>query len=78
MGAASVTAVLDPGLLLLSGEVGHAGGAALAARVEERLATMSPLRTGVRAALLGGTAVRQGALLAAREAAQDALFAPRG
>ncbi|MEU2249066.1 ROK family transcriptional regulator [Streptomyces sp. NPDC019224] len=78
LGAAAVVSVLDPGLVMLSGEVGHAGGAALAARVEERLAAMSPLRTGVRAALLGGTAVRRGALLAAREAAQDALFAPAG
>lgn len=76
LGAAAVASVLDPGLVLLSGEVGHAGGRALAARVEERLEAMSPLRTGVRAGLLGGTAVRRGALLAARDAAQDALFAP--
>ncbi|MEV0785837.1 ROK family transcriptional regulator [Streptomyces sp. NPDC050423] len=76
LGAAAVVSVLDPGCVLLSGEVGHAGGDALAARVEERLAMMSPLRTEVRAGLLGGTAVLRGALLAAREAAQDALFAP--
>ncbi|MGW2475613.1 ROK family transcriptional regulator [Streptomyces sp. NPDC001665] len=76
LGAAAVASVLDPGLVLLSGEVGHAGGGALAALVEERLAAMSPLRTGVRAALLGGTAVRRGALLAARDAAQEAIFAP--
>ncbi|MCX5138938.1 MULTISPECIES: ROK family transcriptional regulator [unclassified Streptomyces] len=75
-GAAAVASVLDPGCVLLSGEVGHAGGDALAARVEERLALMSPLRTEVRAGLLGGTAVLRGALLVAREAAQDALFAP--
>ncbi|WP_405935833.1 ROK family transcriptional regulator [Streptomyces sp. NBC_00726] len=78
LGAAAVASVLDPGLVLLSGEVGHAGGGALAALVEERLAAMSPLRTGVRAGLLGGTAVRRGALLAARDAAQDVLFAPQG
>ncbi|RPK33370.1 N-acetylglucosamine repressor [Streptomyces sp. ADI92-24] len=76
LGAAAVVSVLDPGCVLLSGEVGRAGGDALAARVEERLATMSPLRTEVRAGLLGGTAVLRGALLAAREAAQDALFTP--
>lgn len=76
LGAAAVVSVLDPGCVLLSGEVGHAGGDALAARVEERLAMMSPLRTEVRAGLLGGTAVLRGALFAAREAAQDALFAP--
>ncbi|MFD8693095.1 ROK family protein [Streptomyces sp. NPDC059651] len=76
LGAAAIASVLDPGCVLLSGEVGHAGGDALAARVEERLAMMSPLRTEVRAGLLGGTAVLRGALLAAREAAQDALFTP--
>ncbi|WP_329023437.1 ROK family transcriptional regulator [Streptomyces sp. NBC_01423] len=76
LGAAAVASVLDPGLVLLSGEVGHAGGEALAARVAGRLESMSPLRTEVRAGLLGGTAVRRGALLAAREAAQDALFTP--
>ncbi|MFF3396515.1 ROK family protein [Streptomyces sp. NPDC002669] len=78
LGAAAVAAVLDPGCVLLAGEVGHAGGDALAARVEERLATMSPLRTEVRAGRLGGGAVLRGALLAARDAAQDELFAPAG
>ncbi|MCX4450275.1 ROK family transcriptional regulator [Streptomyces sp. NPDC087866] len=76
LGAAAVASVLDPGLVLLSGEVGRAGGGALAARVSGRLEAMSPLRTEVRAGLLGGTAVLRGALLAAREAAQEALFAP--
>ncbi|MFF3754376.1 ROK family transcriptional regulator [Streptomyces sp. NPDC002018] len=76
IGAAAVGAVLDPGRIVLAGEVGHAGGAGLAARVEERLAAMSPLRTEVRAGTLGGTAVLRGALLTARDAAQDDLFAP--
>ncbi|MFF3122147.1 ROK family protein [Streptomyces sp. NPDC057908] len=78
LGAAAVASVLDPGCVLLAGEVGHAGGDALAARVEERLAMMSPLRTEVRAGRLGGAAVLRGALLAAREAAQDELFTPAG
>ncbi|MFC9942584.1 ROK family transcriptional regulator [Streptomyces pratensis] len=76
IGAASVVSVLDPGCLVLAGEVGRAGGAALAARVEERLARMSPLRTEVRAGTLGGGAVLRGGLFAAREAAQEALFSP--
>ncbi|MFE7358645.1 ROK family protein, partial [Streptomyces sp. NPDC057543] len=76
LGAAAIASILDPGCVLLAGEVGHAGGDALAARVEERLATMSPLRTEVRAGRLGGAAVLRGALLAAREAAQDELFTP--
>ncbi|RDG35200.1 ROK family transcriptional regulator [Streptomyces corynorhini] len=76
IGTAAVSAVLDPGRIVLAGEVGHAGGAALAARVEDRLALMSPLRTEVRAGTLGGAAVLRGALLTAREAAQDELFTP--
>lgn len=78
LGAAAVAAVLDPGCVVLAGEVGHAGGAALARRVEDRMALMSPLRTEIRPGLLGGSAVLRGALLAAREAAQDELFAPAG
>jgi len=78
LGAAAVVSVLDPGCLVLAGEVGRAGGDALAARVEERLARMSPLRTEVRAGTLGGGAVLSGALVAARDAAQDALFGAGG
>ncbi|MGW2953134.1 ROK family transcriptional regulator [Streptomyces eurythermus] len=74
VGAASVVAVLDPGCVVLGGEVGRAGGAVLAGLVGERLRRMSPLATEVRASGLGGTAVLRGALLTARERAQDELF----
>uniref|UniRef100_A0AAU3HVU1 ROK family transcriptional regulator n=1 Tax=Streptomyces sp. NBC_01393 TaxID=2903851 RepID=A0AAU3HVU1_9ACTN len=76
IGAASVSAVLDPGCVVLGGEVGQAGGAPLAARVGRRLARISPLPTEVRASPLGGGAVLRGALLTARDGAQDELFAP--
>ncbi|TLQ47073.1 ROK family transcriptional regulator [Streptomyces marianii] len=76
VGAAAVAAVLDPGCVVLGGEIGYAGGAALAGRVEARLAALSPLPTGVRPTELGGEAVLRGALLAARDAAQAELFAP--
>ncbi|MFF9025787.1 ROK family transcriptional regulator [Streptomyces eurythermus] len=76
VGAASVAAVLDPGCVVLGGEVGRAGGAVLAGLVGERLRRMSPLPTEVRASGLGGTAVLRGALLTARERAQDELFGP--
>ncbi|NGO08216.1 ROK family transcriptional regulator [Streptomyces sp. HC44] len=76
IGAASVIAVLDPGCVVLAGEIGQAGGEALAGRVQERLARMSPLPTEVRASSLGGGAVLRGALLMARERAQDELFGP--
>ncbi|MEU4037631.1 ROK family transcriptional regulator [Streptomyces collinus] len=78
VGAASVVAILDPGCVVLGGEVGQAGGAVLAARVEDRLRRMSPLRTEVRPGTLGGAAVLRGALLTARDRAQDELFGPAG
>ncbi|MFJ8084672.1 ROK family transcriptional regulator [Streptomyces sp. NPDC096205] len=76
IGVASVVAVLDPGCVVLGGEVGRAGGEALARRVEERIRRMSPLETEVRAGALGGSAVLRGALLTARDRAQDELFGP--
>jgi predicted NBD/HSP70 family sugar kinase len=76
VGAASVVAILDPGCVVLGGEVGQAGGVALATRVQERVRRISPLATEVRASALGGGAVLRGALLTARERAQDDLFAP--
>ncbi|AWE54467.1 MULTISPECIES: ROK family transcriptional regulator [Streptomyces] len=78
LGVASVVAVLDPGCVVLGGEVGQAGGAPLAALVEERVRRMSPLPAAVRPSALGGTAVLRGALLTARDRAQDELFAPPG
>jgi predicted NBD/HSP70 family sugar kinase len=78
VGVASVVAILDPGCVVLGGEVGQAGGEALAARVAERLRRMSPLPTEVRPSTLGGGAVLRGALLTARDRAQDELFAPPG
>ncbi|WP_128427672.1 ROK family transcriptional regulator [Streptomyces cyaneus] len=76
IGVASVVAILDPGCVVLGGEVGQAGGDVLARRVEERIRRMSPLVTVVRSSGLGGGAVLRGALLTARDAAQDELFAP--
>ncbi|RST00625.1 ROK family transcriptional regulator [Streptomyces sp. WAC07149] len=74
LGAAAVAAVLDPGCVVLGGELGRAGGPALAARVADRLAALTPVPTQVRATALGGPAVLEGARLAARAAAQDDLF----
>ncbi|MEU4657018.1 ROK family transcriptional regulator [Streptomyces sp. NPDC023723] len=76
LGAAAIVSVLDPGCVVLAGEIGRVGGTALAARVHRRLARMSPLPTEVRASPLGGAAVLRGALLTARDSAQTELFAP--
>lgn len=78
VGAAAICAVLDPGRVVLAGEVGQAGGAALAERVAECLALISPLPTLVRAGAVRGGAVLRGAVVTATDAAQDALFAPAG
>ncbi|RSS79527.1 ROK family transcriptional regulator [Streptomyces sp. WAC06614] len=75
LGAAAVAAVLDPGCVVLAGALGLAGGPALAPRVAARLAGLTPVPTEVRATALGDDAVLEGARLAARDAAQDALFA---
>ncbi|MFE7931676.1 ROK family transcriptional regulator [Streptomyces sp. NPDC057456] len=74
LGAASVVAVLDPGCVVLGGEVGQGGGEVLASRVARRLRRMAPLPTQVRPSALGGGAVLRGALLTARDAAQEELF----
>ncbi|KES05208.1 transcriptional regulator [Streptomyces toyocaensis] len=78
VGVASVVALLDPGHVVLGGEVGQAGGEALAARVRDRLARMSPLPADVRPSTLGGGAVLRGALLTARDQAQNELFGEPG
>ncbi|MEU1285928.1 ROK family transcriptional regulator [Kitasatospora sp. NPDC005856] len=74
IGAASVCVVLDPGCVVLGGEIGRAGGAELAGRVERRLARLSPLSTEVRAGTAGGGAVLAGAVLTAGDAARRDLF----
>ncbi|MFF6879420.1 ROK family transcriptional regulator [Streptomyces sp. NPDC012474] len=76
VGVASVVAILDPGCVVLGGEVGEAGGEELAARVQHRIARMTPLPTEVRTTALGGGAVLRGALLTARDRAQEELFTP--
>lgn len=75
VGAAALASVLDPGCVVLGGEVGRAGGEDLASRVEERLAAMTPLRTEVRAGAVRGSPVLHGAVLTALDAARRELFA---
>jgi predicted NBD/HSP70 family sugar kinase len=74
LGVASVVALLDPGCVVLGGEVGQAGGDELAVRVAERITRMSPLPAEVRPSALGGAAVLRGALLTAQDGAQGELF----
>lgn len=76
LGAQAVSLVLDPGCLILGGEVGRAGGSALANRVATHLAAISPLPTEVRATQVAGSAVLAGAVRTALDTARAALLDP--
>jgi predicted NBD/HSP70 family sugar kinase len=76
LGAAAICAVLDPGRVVLAGEVGQAGGDTMAERVADHLARLSPLPTHVQVSAVEGGAVLRGAVVSAMDAAQEALFAP--
>jgi predicted NBD/HSP70 family sugar kinase len=75
VGVASVCVVLDPGLVVLGGEVGRAGGTALAARVAADVAAICPVRPRVVPTGVPGEPVLRGAMLAAVDQARAALLA---
>jgi predicted NBD/HSP70 family sugar kinase len=74
VGVASVCVVVDPGLVVLGGEVGKAGGAALADRVATEVARICPARPRVVPTRVPGEPVLRGAMLAALAQARDALL----
>ncbi|MET9247049.1 ROK family transcriptional regulator [Nonomuraea sp. NPDC003709] len=74
VGAAAVTVVLDPGLIVLSGDIGRAGGARLAAKVQEAVARVCPSRPTVVTTRVAGNPVLRGALVAALEQAREQVF----
>ncbi|MFI6483213.1 ROK family transcriptional regulator [Nonomuraea sp. NPDC050663] len=71
----TVASVLDPGLVVLGGSIGRAGGAELAGLVQEKVAARSPAPTEIRASTVEGNAILQGAVLTALALARDAAFA---
>ena len=75
VGVASVCVVLDPGLVVLGGEVGRAGGTALADRVAAGVASIWPSRPRVVPTGVPGEPVLRGAMLAAVAQARAALLA---
>jgi predicted NBD/HSP70 family sugar kinase len=75
VGVASVCVVLDPGLVVLGGELGRAGGAVLAARVAAGVAAICPARPRVVPTGVPGEPVLRGAMLAALDQARAALLA---
>ncbi|MEV0353448.1 ROK family transcriptional regulator [Nonomuraea sp. NPDC050680] len=77
LGVASVCVILDPGLVVLAGEVGQAGGTALTARVEEAVARICPVRPEVvTTTVTDKNPVLRGAVLAALDQAREALLKP--
>jgi predicted NBD/HSP70 family sugar kinase len=74
VGIAAVVAVLDPALVVLAGEVGQAGGPALAAAVSAALRDLSVLETEVAATGLTEDAVLLGALDTTLTAVRTALL----
>jgi len=75
VGVASVCVVLDPGLVVLGGEVGRAGGTALASRVSAAVAAIWPSHPRVVPTGVPGEPVLRGAMLAAVDQARAALLA---
>jgi predicted NBD/HSP70 family sugar kinase len=73
-GVASVTIVLDPELILISGELGRAGGERLIRRIQEAIGRICPTRPRVALSEVVGNPVLRGALFAALDHARDEVF----
>jgi predicted NBD/HSP70 family sugar kinase len=74
LGVASVSVVLDPGLVVLGGNVGLAGGSALADRVAAEVARICPASPRVVPTAVSGAPVLRGAMLAAVDQARGDLL----
>ncbi|NRQ37503.1 ROK family transcriptional regulator [Nonomuraea sp. NN258] len=75
LGIASVCAVVDPGLVVLTGEVGRACGP-LARRIEAEVADLTPLRPRIVTSAVEGNSVLRGAVLMALETVRDEIYGP--
>ena len=74
-GVAAVSVVLDPGLVVLGGGVGLAGGTELAERVAAEVGRICPARPTVVPTAVNGGPVLRGAILAAVDQARSELLA---
>ena len=73
-GVAAVSVVLDPGLVVLGGDVGLAGGTALADRVAAEVGRICPAHPTVVPTAVTGEPVLLGAILAAVDQARSELL----
>ncbi|WP_329108109.1 ROK family transcriptional regulator [Micromonospora sp. NBC_01699] len=74
LGVASTCVVLDPPLVVLAGEVGQAGGSALAERVQHEVAAITLVTPRVVVTELTDEPVLRGALRTALDAVRDEVF----
>ena len=74
LGVAAVCAVVDPGVVVLAGEVGRAGGTPLATRVAAAVTKISLPPCDVRVSAVDGDPVLRGAILSALAVARDEIF----
>jgi predicted NBD/HSP70 family sugar kinase len=74
-GVAAISVVLDPGLVVLSGDVGRAGGTELASRVAADVGRFCPAKPTVVPTAVDGWPVLRGAILAAVGQARAELLA---
>jgi predicted NBD/HSP70 family sugar kinase len=75
VGVAAIAVTLDPQLVVLGGEVGQAGGEALARRVSAEVSRICPVTPEIVPTAVPDAAVLRGALLAAVEQARADLLA---
>ena len=66
--------VLDPALVVLAGDIGSAGGAALASRVQEQVARLAPVSPTVVTTQVPQDPVLRGALLTGVAATREEVF----
>jgi predicted NBD/HSP70 family sugar kinase len=78
LGVTSVCTVLDPGLVVLGGEVGLAGGTELSSQVSDNVARMFPAYPRIVPSQVPNEPVLRGALLAAVDQARTDLLASVG
>jgi predicted NBD/HSP70 family sugar kinase len=74
LGVAASCIVLDPPLVVLTGEIGAAGGTPLAERVQHEVAAISPVAPRVVVTRVPDEPVLRGALLTALDTVRDEVF----
>jgi predicted NBD/HSP70 family sugar kinase len=74
LGVVAVGVVLDPALVVLAGDIGQAGGTALAQRVQHEVAAIAPVSPRVVATEVPAEPVLHGALLTGLDAVREEVF----